>query len=160
MPNGRNFIYIDNNDKITSHLFKEKLSNDLSKKSMVLKTFKGYLFGETKDEAKENNELDGINDKNFIYLKRFVKTKHSILFRLSNKTVQISFHDNTELILSQENKTVTYINKKRQKSLYPLNTALDSDNKEMTKRLRYTKKILLFMITSKGRNMMNTHNIH
>ena len=160
VPNGRNFIYIDNNDKITSHLFKEKLSNDLSKKSMVLKTFKGYLFGETKDEAKENNELDGINDKNFIYLKRFVKTKHSILFRLSNKTVQISFHDNTELILSQENKTVTYINKKRQKSLYPLNTALDSDNKEMTKRLRYTKKILLFMITSKGRNMMNTHNIH
>ena len=160
VPNGRNFIYIDNNDKITSHLFKENLSNDLSKKSMVLKTFKGYLFGETKDEAKENNELDGINDKNFIYLKRFVKTKHSILFRLSNKTVQISFHDNTELILSQENKTVTYINKKRQKSLYPLNTALDSDNKEMTKRLRYTKKILLFMITSKGRNMMNTHNIH
>ena len=160
VPNGRNFIYIDNNDKITSHLFKENLSNDLSKKSMVLKTFKGYLFGETKDEAKENNELDGINDKNFIYLKRFVKTKHSILFRLSNKTVQISFHDNTELILSQENKTVTYINKKRQKSLYPLNTALDSDNKEMTKRLRYTKKILLFKITSKGRNMMNTHNIH
>jgi polo-like kinase 1 len=146
VPNGRNFIYIDNNEKITSHLFKENLNNDLSKKSMLLKTFKGYLFEETKDEAKEKNELDGINDKNFIYLKRFVKTRHAILFRLSNKTVQISFHDNTELILSQENKTVTYINKKREKSLYPLNTALDSDNKEMTKRLRYTKKILLFMI--------------
>ena len=28
--------------------------------------------------------------------------------------------------------------------------ALDSDNKEMTKRLRYTKKILLQMLTSKG----------
>ena len=160
VPNGRNFIYIDNNEKITSHLFKENLNNDLSKKSMLLKTFKGYLFEETKDEAKERNELDGINEKNFIYLKRFVKTKHAILFRLSNKTVQISFHDNTELILSQENKTVTYINKKREKSLYPLNTALDSDNKEMTKRLRYTKKILLFMITSKGINMMNTHNIN
>ena len=160
VPNGRNFIYIDNNEKITSHLFKENLNNDLNKKSMWLKTFKGFLFDESKEEAKEKNELDGINDKNFIYLKRFVKTKHAILFRLSNKTVQISFHDNTELILSQENKTVTYINKKRQKSLYPLNTALDSDNKEMTKRLRYTKKILLFMITSKGRNMMNIHKIN
>ena len=160
VPNGRNFIYIDNNERITSHLFKEKLNNDLNKKSMLLKNFKGFLFGETKDEAKEKNELDGINDKYFIYLKRFVKTKHAILFRLSNKTVQISFHDNTEIILSQENKTVTYINKKRQKSLYPLNTALDSDNKEMTKRLRYTKKILLFMITSKGTNMMSTHNIN
>jgi len=160
VPNGRNFIYIDNNEKITSHLFKENLNNDLNKKSMWLKTFKGYLFDESKEEVKEKNELDGINDKNFIYLRRFVKTKHAILFRLSNKTVQISFHDNTELILSQENKTVTYINKKRQKSLYPLNTALDSDNKEMTKRLRYTKKILLFMITSKGRNMMNIHKIN
>ena len=88
-----------------------------------------------------------------------MKTKHSILFRLSNKTVQISFHDNTEIILSQENKTVTYINKKGLKFLYPLNKALENDNKEMTKRLRYTKKILLLMITSKGLNNSNIHKI-
>ena len=160
VPNGRNFIYIDNNEQITSHLFKDVLNKDLNKKSTLLKYFKGYLFEEAKNEANEKNELDGINERNFIYLKRFMKTKHAILFRLNNKTVQISFHDNTEIILSQENKTVTYINKNRQKLLYPLNTALDSDNKEMTKRLRYTKKILLMMITSKDRNAKDIHQIN
>ena len=34
--------------------------------------------------------------------------------------------------------------------MYPLNIALDTDNKEMTKRLRYTKKILFKMLTSRG----------
>ena len=97
-----------------------------------------------------NIKFWSIHENQYIYLRRFVKTKHSILFRLSNKTVQISFHDNTEIILSHESKTVTYINKRGEKFLYQLNMALDSDNKEMTKRLRYTKKILLQMLTSKG----------
>ena len=157
-PNGKNFAFIDNNEKITFYLFGQELSKELNKKIVLLKTFKGYLFEETKD-TKELNIEEGINEKHFIYLKRFVKTKHAILFRLSNKTVQISFHDNTEIILSQENKTVTYINKKGLKFLYPLSKALENDNKEMTKRLRYTKKILLLMITSKGLNFSNIHKV-
>ena len=160
IPNGKNFLYIDNNDNIKSYLFKEDLDYDLKKKVKLLKDFKGFLYGQTKDEAKESNELDGINESHFIYLKRFVKTKHAILFRLNNKTVQISFHDNTEIILSQENKKVTYINKRGEKLFYPLNTALDSNNKEMTKRLRYTKKILLLMLTTKGQNISDFHNIN
>ena len=157
-PNGKNFAFIDNNEKITFYLFGRELSKELNKKIVLLKTFKGYLFEETKD-TKELNIEEGINENHFIYLKRFVKTKHAILFRLSNKTVQISFHDNTEIILSQENKTVTYINKKGLKFLYPLSKALENDNKEMTKRLRYTKKILLLMITSKGLNFSNIHKV-
>ena len=157
-PNGKNYIYIDNNEIIKSYLFKQETNKDLNKKVIVLKMFKGYLFEEPKDQ-KELNIEDGINKNQFIYLKRFVKTKHAILFRLSNKTVQISFHDKTELILSQENKNVTYINKKGEKLLYPLHIALDSDNKEMTKRLRYTKKILFYMLTSKGLNNVDIHKV-
>ena len=58
-----------------------------------------------------------------------MKTKHAILFRLSNKIVQVSFLDQTEIILSSETKVVTYMDKKGQLSSYPLNTALDSSNK-------------------------------
>ena len=155
-PNGKNFIYIENNDIEYCYLFKQELNKDLNKKILILKVFKGFLFEETRDQ-KELNIYEGINQNQFIYLKKFVKTNHSVLFRLSNKTVQVSFHDKTELILSQENKTVTYINKKRQKLIYPLYIALDSDNKEMTKRLRYTKKILMSMITSKGINDPDIH---
>ena len=78
-----------------------------------------------------------------------MKTKHAILFRLSNKIVQVSFLDQTEIILSSETKVVTYMDKKGQLSSYPLNTALDSSNNEMTKRLKYTKQILMHMLTSK-----------
>jgi len=63
----------------------------LNKKSILLKHFKGYLFVESKDEGKEKNDLEGINDKNFIYLRKFVKTNHAILFRLSNKTDKLVF---------------------------------------------------------------------
>ena len=157
-PNGRNFAYIDSNDKATLYFFNQEMTKDINKKIMLLKNFKGYLFEETKD-TKELNIEEGIRENFFLYLRRFVKTKHAILFRLNNKAVQISFHDNTEIILSQENKTVLYINKKGEKLLYPLNTAFESDNKEMTKRLRYTKKILLLMITKKRLNLADIHRI-
>ena len=148
-PNGRNFIYIENDEKIYNYLFNQELSKDLSKKIALLKNFKGYLFEETKD-TKELNIYEGINENFFTYLKRFVKTKHAILFKLSNKTIQTNFHDNTELLINPETKTVTYIDKKKQKLLYPISIALDSNNSEMTKRLRYIKKILVNMLIIKG----------
>jgi polo-like kinase 1 len=41
-----------------------------------------------------------------------MKTKHAIMFRLSNKIVQVNFTDKTEIILSSEQKLVTYTNLK------------------------------------------------
>ena len=41
-----------------------------------------------------------------------MKTKHAIMFRLSNKIVQVDFTDKTEIILSTKSKMVTYVNKK------------------------------------------------
>jgi polo-like kinase 1 len=84
-----------------------------------------------------------------------MKTKHAIMFRLSNKIVQVSFVDKTEIILCSENKIVTFVDKKGNKSNYPLSTALDSNNKEMSKRLKYTKDILTHMLNSNGREINN-----
>ena len=50
------------------------------------------------------------------------------------------------MILSSEHKMLTYVNKKQDKSHYPLATALESSNTEMTKRLKYTKEILAHMV--------------
>ena len=41
------------------------------------------------------------------------------------------------------------MDKKGQRIVYPLSSALESDNHEMTKRLRYTKQILMHMLTAK-----------
>ena len=40
--------------------------------------------------------------------------------------MQVNFTDKTEIILSSEHKLVTYVNKKGERSQYPLATALDS----------------------------------
>ena len=158
-PNGLNFIYIEKDEKISKYLLRDNLDKNLEQKVNLLKNFKGFLLEETKDENKNIILEGGVNEKHFVYIKRFVRTKHAILFRLSNLTVQISFNDNTELILSNENKKVTYVNKKRQILFYPLNIALDSDNKEMTKRLKYTKKILMNMLIAKAQKAKKINQI-
>ena len=70
------------------------------------------------------------------------------MFRLSNKIVQVNFQDHTEILLNSENRYVTYVNKKGERSTMPLNQALDSNNAEMTKRLKYTKDILTHMLNN------------
>ena len=70
------------------------------------------------------------------------------MFRLSNKVVQVNFQDHTEIMLSSETKVVTYVNKKGERSTYPLSSAMESTNLEMVKRLKYTKDILTHMLNA------------
>jgi len=70
------------------------------------------------------------------------------MFRLNNKIVQVDFTDKTEIILSSEQKLVTYLNKKGETTQYPLASALESSNHEMAKRLKYTKDILTNMLNN------------
>lgn len=74
------------------------------------------------------------------------------MFRLSNKIVQVSFQDKTEILLSSENKMVTYVDRKGCRTDYPLSTALESSNIEMSKRLKYTKDILTHMLNNNNPN--------
>lgn len=77
-----------------------------------------------------------------------MRTRHAIMFRLSNKVVQVNFQDHTEIMLSSETKLVTYVNKKGERSTYPLSSAMESANLEMVKRLKYTKDILTHMLNA------------
>lgn len=83
-----------------------------------------------------------------VYVKKWMRTKHAIMFRLSNKIVQVNFQDHTEILLNSENRLVTYVNKKGERQTLPLNQALESNNAEMTKRLKYTKDILTHMLNN------------
>ncbi|MCQ2818294.1 MAG: CDC5/polo family serine/threonine-protein kinase [archaeon] len=164
-PMGLNFIYVERKPSekveiITTHLLSEDFQKDLQKKVILLQHFKQYLLDESRNEQQEKKESDNIDDKNFVYVKKWMRTKHAILFRLSNKIVQVCFLDQTEIILSSETKLVTYVNKKGERRPYPLSSALDSNNTEMTKRLRYTKEILTHMLNSRtqGTGDKDKHN--
>jgi polo-like kinase 1 len=77
-----------------------------------------------------------------------MRTSHAIMFRLSNKIVQVNFKDHTEILLNSESRYVTYVNKRGERSVMPLSAALDSNDAEMTKRLKYTKDILTTMLNN------------
>ena len=108
----------------------------------LLQHFRNYLYSDYKAEV----DKGAVGEVGNCYVKKWMKTKHAIMFRLSNKIVQVNFTDKTEIILSSEQKLVTYINLKGERSEYPLATALDSKNAEMAKRLKYTKEILTHML--------------
>lgn len=77
-----------------------------------------------------------------MYLKQWLKTKHAIMFRLSNKIFQVDFLDSTQILLNTEKKLVTYTNKKGERSVHALSEALASTETEMARRIKYTKEIL------------------
>ena len=81
-----------------------------------------------------------------VFIRKWMKTKHAIIFRLSNKTIQVIFKDHTEIILF--NDTVTYKNKNGEMSVFKIEDALNSSNFEMNKRIKYTQSILTKMVNA------------
>lgn len=146
-PDGHKFNYMerrgpDKQDIITGHSLTE-YPKDLQKKVTLLQHFRSYLDGDIKQETGFEEEKEISTP---IYVKKWMRTRHAIMFRLSNKIVQVNFQDHTEIILSSETRMVTYVNKKGERTTYALSTALESSNLEMTKRLKYTKDILTHML--------------
>ena len=159
-PLSKQFFYIegqisDKKEIINSYNL-EKYPKELQKKVTLFNHFQNYLEGEgnyTDLYISQDKEKKIIEDKNtpFIYVKKWMRTRDSIIFRLTNKIVQVSFQDKTEIIISREreSKTVTYCNKKGERMTYLLSTALKMQNYEITKRLNYTKNILKHILNMK-----------
>lgn len=176
---GHNFIYYerrtsDKKDIGTCHTLTD-YPKELQKKVTLLQHFRSYLEGSSKkgeqgdsksigtermtkeeedkkEEKKEEPAKKEMSQEDTVYVKKWMRTRHAIMFRLSNKVVQVNFQDHTEIILSSESKVVTYVNKKGERLTYPLSTAMESSNMEMAKRLKYTKDILTHMLQSNQTN--------
>lgn len=125
---------------------------ELQKKVTLLQHFRSYLEGSEKPKVNEQQQEEEFPKmrkvKDVVYVKKWMRTRHAIMFRLSNKVVQVNFQDHTEIMLSSETKEVTYVNKKGERSTYPLSSAMESANLEMVKRLKYTKDILTHMLNT------------
>jgi polo-like kinase 1 len=110
---------------------------ELQKKVTLLQHFRKHLMIE---------KMSSDESKDLIYIKKWLVTDHAIIFRMSNKVVQVCFLDKSELVLCSESKIVTYVDRSGISSVYPLSTAMETQNREMAKRLRYTKEILTSML--------------
>ena len=128
----------------------EKIKNDLKEHSLE------NSFEENKVNNTDNNIIE---ENDFIFVKKWLKTKHAMIFRFSNKTIQVCFKDKSQIIIHTLNEKITYINKNLEKKVYPLNKALNSSNHEMNKRVKYTKEVLAHMISiNKKKSEKNDNN--
>lgn len=69
-----------------------------------------------------------------------LRTKHAVLFRLSNRTIQVCFQDGSEVLLSSEASACVFTSKGGVRGCHSLG-ALPQDP-ELLRRLRYVKEVL------------------
>jgi len=77
-----------------------------------------------------------------VFVKKWMKTRHATLFRLSNKLMQFQFRDKTQIIFDGTNKGVLYITKTNEIFKSELKDALNSEDEGYLKRLKYAKSLL------------------
>jgi polo-like kinase 1 len=139
--NGKNFFYYyerkpisatEKQDVMTTHSLLE-YPKELQKKVTLLQHFRSYLENNAQTNGSGTNGPTSGKSANIdsdvemrdettqkmansggpiVYVKKWMRTKHAIMFRLSNKIVQVSFQDHTEILLNSESRLVTYVNKK------------------------------------------------
>jgi polo-like kinase 1 len=154
---GENFQYIERKKSsadpsrrgepvVTSHVL-SAYPDELQKKVTLLKHFRNYLI-EQQHKADGNHDFPKSHTQSanssteMIYLKKWVRTKHAIFFRLSDQTVQIVFYDHTEVLLTPDERYVTFVDRTKTRNTYFLTDELVGCNSEISKRLKYTKEIL------------------
>jgi hypothetical protein len=151
-------------EKYTLNTYPESLE----KKVTLLKHFRNYLIEQQKKAVADDVDsvFDSVNVRTegvpMVYLKKWVRTKHAILFRLSNNTVQIVFYDQTEILLTPDERFVTYVDKYRNRATYFLTDELVGTNPEVAKRIKYSKEILIQLIAGqqKGRPIAPASSLH
>ena len=164
----KNFLDEENNknkvneeSSTTRSKSKEKVNEEKGEKSPDRHKHKHRKKKEGKNPEEEVEEqnvnafMRNAEEMDFIFVKKWVKTKHAIIFRFSNKAIQVCFKDKTEIYLHIINEIVTYTNKNGIKTSYQLKDALNSSNFEMNKRVKYTKEVLSYMINSNKKKKEN-----
>ena len=126
---------------------------ELQKKVTLLKHFRGFLRTQydSKHRATATAEETacmrrGSPSHDIPLVKKWVRTRHAVLFRLSNRTVQINFFDHTSITLSAERPLMTYVNKDGSRTHHKLSSVMAEDRPDITKRLKYTRDILSQLI--------------
>lgn len=137
---------------------------DLKKKVTLLKHFRGYLLEQYAKKKEEHVRVHGVADlleeqmrvrggprEGMVFVKKWVHAKHALLFRLSNRTVQVNFFDGTSVTVASDVPMVAFVDKTGRRSFHELATVRESGRHDIERRLKYTKEILQQLISGQRR---------
>ena len=156
--NFKNYYFLENEAgkiKFFHYKINDKLEKCFEEKLNLLEIYKNYfdkitnkkipplegLYADEVDE-KENKILNDQEKEVPIHIKYSVQTNNAISFGFTNCSFQTIFEDKTEIILSFEEKTVTYIDKERNYWTFHHQNAFNNRNKEMKEKLTYVKYLI------------------
>ncbi|WWC57830.1 uncharacterized protein I303_100365 [Kwoniella dejecticola CBS 10117] len=88
----------------------DKYPSDLKNKVYLLKHFESYMLD--KLFLEQPYTYDDVDLRTgMVFIVKYLRMKHVILFRLSNDVLQFNFYDHTKLILSQDGLVVSVIDR-------------------------------------------------
>ena len=135
---------------------KKELNNNNNKTSPTKKRKSKEITNPANSTIEKNKGNDFSNvevkETDFIFVKKWMNTKHAIIFRFSNKIIQTIFKDKTQVILHCLNNEATFIDKKSEKIKFPINKIFESNNYEFIRRVKYIKEILTHMRNTNKKN--------
>ncbi|KAJ1477820.1 kinase-like domain-containing protein [Baffinella frigidus] len=126
---------------------------DLAKKVTLMKHFKNYLDEQPGEaEAALAGEMPGDASQAGVYVRKWMRTRHSVIFRLSNNAFQVSFLDDTEVFLWPEARHLTageqlITFKSRGTPRRTLTSAQAVALPDVAKRVKYVRDILAQLVT-------------
>ena len=93
-----------------------------------------------KDKDKKNNGTPNV--ANAVYIKKIIKSDKAIMMKFSNKIIQLTFKDDTKLIIDNEKtQQVYFFDKNNKKHHYSIHLVNKSTNKRFINRYEHYKKI-------------------
>jgi polo-like kinase 1 len=136
-PQAQKFQYItrrssDKQDVAETYDWKE-YPQDVHKKVLVHNRFKEHFESIIKNTKTEES---------YVYIKKWIKTKHAVFFRMNNRVLQVAFNDQTTLMINSDLRRITYLDGKGNSFASSVEKASSCEIKELTKRLKYAEEVL------------------
>jgi len=173
---------IYNEEPILYYYFEK---NNLNNKSFTLETYKSYLTSKysSKDILKKfeifNNLMSKYNKASYwnttkleeiiktqgwfsrtdVFITKFWKTSQAFIFKLSNKIIQVNFSDKSELIVYTYCADYIYIDSEGVESKETIKNGLCSGNKDLIKKIKYVKTLLLGFLNSSKQHKVETKDL-
>jgi len=140
-----------NETELQNYLSSKSTSRDIIKKFEIFKRIVEKHqkdFDEVKKLKDEfaPNSLNNIDGNKAFFIKKFLISKNAILFRLSNKLIQIFFNDDTEMSFSTETTKFLYINKERNEISRDIQDAMNGNDKDLINKIKISKNLLIYFV--------------
>jgi polo-like kinase 1 len=117
--NDVDFVDRDAHGAAMSKLTLTHYPKDMTKKVTLLKYFQNYMSEHLLNGGNQNGTGAAAGSK-LVHMKKWMRTKTAIFFRLSTNVIQINFFNHTKLILNIPRGMVTFIDLQREINTYKL----------------------------------------